>query len=151
MLKAGDVKEGKLSFGQKIELVKIALSTIADCEKAKEMIRCLGGKINKITPFNVGWVAKYITEVNEGLVYWAELEAKCLKYEPTMEERKSGYMEISKKFGDFATIEALANKYKKDPDDILKWEYGKVFTILWKDLEEHKITMRNYEREKLKK
>jgi hypothetical protein len=121
-----------------------------EAEKCKAIIRCLGGEVRKITFFNARKIAYYIKDISYGLTHWAEMEAKLLNYTPTMEEKKSGFIEIGKIFGDFATIEALADKYKKDPDEILLWEWGKVFTILWKDLEEHKIKIRNYEREKLK-
>ena len=36
-------------------------------------------------------------------------------------------------------IKALAKAYGKDPDEILRWQYGKVFGILYTDLEERKF------------
>ena len=38
-----------------------------------------------------------------------------------------------------STIKALAKAYGKDPDEILQWQYAKVFGILYTDLEERKF------------
>jgi len=40
------------------------------------------------------------------------------------------------------TVKALAKAYAKDPDEIFKWKYSKVFGILYSDLEEHKFRQR---------
>ena len=36
-----------------------------------------------------------------------------------------------------ATITALAKDYSKDPDEILEWKYGKVYNLLFTNLQSH--------------
>lgn len=146
-----DILKGKLTFGQKIDLLEVIVNEQSEAEKAKAIIRILGGRINKIRWWNVRRVLRYVKGVVDGLEYWAKAEAKALKYEPTAEEKKMGYSVLSKKFGIFNTVDALALKYMKDPDDILNWDYAKVFLILCKDLETHKVDVKNYERNSKKR
>ena len=63
------------------------------------------------------------------------------EYEPTPEEIEAGVDELNV-FGVFATVDALAEKYSKDPDEILKWEARKVYTILIKDFDKSQIERR---------
>ena len=87
-------------------------------------------------------ILPYFKRIIEGLEFWSEQEQTLLKYEPSQEELRAGIKDFSKKVGEFSTIKALAKAYNKDPDDILKWEYGKVFGILYTDLEEFKFNKR---------
>jgi hypothetical protein len=119
-----------------------------DVEKIKEIVELFGGKLSHVTPFNARRVLRYYQRFEKGMLYWVKREAKALHYEPTADEKKFGYDRISKIFGDFATVDSLADKYKVNPDEILKWEYNKVFVILWKDLELHKLTIKDYERKR---
>ena len=146
-----DIEKGEFTFGQKIKLNQLLMSDVSEIEKVKGVIRILGGKIKRITRWNAKKVLKYVNEVVKGLEKWAEKEKTALKYEPTADEKKQGFNVVYEKFCEFATSDALAEKYHIDPDTILEWKYAKIFLILAKDLEVHKITMRNYEREKNKK
>lgn len=139
MKKEIDIKGGKLTFGQRIELGKIAQSGVSDSEIFEQIIFLL----YKIKP-RPRQYKKYISYFNhaiEGLKFWIEQE-KLLNYECSPEERAAGIKEFTSKVGEFATIKALAKAYAKDPDEILEWEYGKVFGILYTDLEEYKFNQR---------
>lgn len=146
-----NIKDGEFTFGQKIDIMKLISSDVCEVDKIKGVITILGGKIKRITRWNAKKVLAYMNEVNNGLLYWAEREKNLLSYTLTAEEKKQGYQEISKLFGDFSTIDALAKRLNMKHEEVTNLQWGFVFAILWKDLEEHKIRMRNYEREKLSK
>jgi hypothetical protein len=78
---------------------------------------------------------EYYNEIIDGLRYWIEQE-KLLKYEPSPEEIQAGILRMFEEVGEFGTIKALAKAYHIDPDAVLKWEYGKVFGILYTDMKE---------------
>lgn len=86
--------------------------------------------------------AKEFELFTAGLKHWVDLEQEKLKYEPTAEELRAGIKSYSEAVGDMATIKALAKAYHIDPDDVLRWEWGKVFGILSTDLEEFKFSER---------
>jgi hypothetical protein len=130
-------EKGLFTYEQRIRVNKIAQSKITEVEKLKEFIRLFGGNIKRINIFNARLVTDWFDDFQRGIIYWAEREAKVLNYEPTADEKK--FSHIAKTFGEFATVDSLADKYKIDPDIILQWEYHKVFMILWKDLELHKL------------
>lgn len=150
-LSAVNIKEGEFTFGQKIEMMKLISSDVCEVDKIKGVITILGGKIKRITRWNAKKILNYMSEVNSGLLYWADREQKLLSYTLSAEEKKQGYQELSKLFGDFATIDALSKRLNLKHDEVTDLQWCFVFAILWKDLEEHKIRMRNYEREKMKK
>lgn len=143
MLNKIDISAGKMTYSQRIELGKI-LTNIAthEIEKLKQTIKCLHGFDLIIVPDNAVFYADYFEQILEGILSWIEKEQTLLAYKPTPEEVKAGIKELSEKVGDFGTIKALAKAYHKDPDDILTWEYGKVFGILYTDFEEHKFSKR---------
>ena len=139
MIEKIDISAGKFTYAQRIELGKI-LTNIAthEIEKLKQTIRCLHGFELMITPDNAVFYADYFEEILEGVLSWIEKE-KMLQYKPTPEEVKAGIKDLSEKIGDFGTIKALAKEYNRDPDEILQWEYGKVFGILYTDYEQYKF------------
>ena len=144
-----DVKAGDFTLGQRIELGELFSSNKSDLEKIKETFKIL----HEITPdmsnqADINMFASYYIEIIEGLQFWIEKEM-LLKYNPDPEEIRAGIKELSSKIGYYGTIKALAKNYGQDPDDILKWKYGKVFGILYTDLEEFKYSKRlhkQYER-----
>ena len=135
-----DIKAGKLTFGQRIDIGKLMGSDVSEVEKFEQTFEILHGFKPKIIEYRkyIG----YFSEIIEGLKFWAEKEATMLKYEPTPEEKQAGIKDFSQKVGEFSTVKALAKTYSRDPDEILEWEYGKVFGILYTDLEEHKFNVR---------
>ena len=135
-----DIKSGKMTFGQRIELGSIFSSEESEIDKFEKVFRCL----HSFTPNPVDYefLIEYLNDVISGIKFWIEKETTLLVYEPTPEELRAGVRELSRKVGEFGTIKALAKAYSKDPDEVLKWEYGKVFGILYTDLEEYKFQVR---------
>lgn len=139
-----DIKAGKMTYGQRIELgIILSNKDKNDFELFSDVFKCLYGRVPAASQ-----IAKYIPffkEVIEGMLFWIEQESTMLKYEPSIEERRAGIKELSAKVGDLGIIKAIAKDYKKDPDEIFNWEYSKVFGILYTDLEESKYRKRYQE------
>jgi hypothetical protein len=128
-----DVKAGELTFGQRIELGKLfqaGLSPSATFEKVFEVL-------HQITPKSSSYakLMPYFEKIINGLMFWFEQE-KLLDYKPTSEEIQAGIRELSEVIGEFGTVKALAKAYGRDPDEILQWQYGKIFGILFTDMKE---------------
>lgn len=138
-----DVKSGRLSFGQRIELGKIISSDKDDITTLIEVINCLHDF--RPTKRQIIIMSKYIDDILHGLKYWNDAENTLLKYDPTPEEKMAGIQSLSKKIGSMGTVDALAEKYGVDPDIIINWEYAKVFGILFADLEKAKY-QRSYQK-----
>lgn len=137
-----DVKGGKITYGQRIELGKIFQQDENDADKFKKVFRCLHSYTPKVKDFPL--LIPYFKDIIDGLAFWINQEAEKLRYDPKPEEISAGIKDLSAKTGEFGTIKALAKNYGKDPDEILQWEYGKVFGILYTDLEEFKYQQRYY-------
>lgn len=134
-MKRIDVKGGQMTFGQRIELGRILtdLST-SEGRKAIAVMQCLDPEWKTTEmPESID----YFAEVIDGLTYWVKREATELKYDPTEEEQSAGIGQLSKLTGEMGTIMALAKDYGKDPDEVLSWKYGKVFNILYTNLQSH--------------
>ena len=142
MLKEIDIKAGDLTFGQRIELGKILTSGEPEFDIFKQCVECLYGKRPRLTLLNVKENIRIFTNIVEGIKYWMDLEKELLKYEPTIQERRAGISDLTAKVGEYATIKALAKTYAQDPDTILTWKYGKVFGLLYTDLEEYKFQLK---------
>lgn len=150
MLKRIDIKGGKLTYGQRIDLGELLASQKTEVEKFKETFHILHDKKDKsgkvVKALHIDFTnshemkmyVSYFKQIIEGLQFWFEKEKKLLDYKPEPEEVRAGIKELSEKIGFFGTIKTLARNYSQDPDDILKWEYGKVFGILYTDFEEYK-------------
>ncbi|GHT33976.1 hypothetical protein FACS189434_09350 [Bacteroidia bacterium] len=133
-----DIKGGKLLFEQRIDLGKIFQDTeTAEIDKFDAVFKCLHGY--KPAMLDYKKLLPYFFEIVESLRFWIETENEMLKYEPTNEELQAGIKELAAKIGEFGTIKSLAKNYATDPDTVLRWEYGKVFGILYTDLEEYKF------------
>lgn len=133
-----DIKEGKMTFGQRIDLGKIFQDiNTSESEKFEKTIFCLHKY--KPKPKEYALLFDYFEDIIQGIIHWIETEQTMLKYDPTSDELAAGIKEFSLKVGEFGTVKALAKAYSKDPDEILEWEYGKIFGILYTDLEEHKF------------
>ena len=147
-MKKIDIKGGQMTYGQRIELGKIC-NKYAGSEDPnvahnmlKEVYTCLHGKAPVINPVTIVGLLQYLHEVVEGILFWVEREQTALKYDPSPEELKAGVKDLSLKIGEFGTIKALAKTYSRDPDEVLEWKYGKVFGLLYTDLEEHKFSVK---------
>lgn len=135
MIKRIDIQGGQMTFGQRIELGRIITEKeLTDIDKMKEGMQCLGAKWSLR---NTSEIVEYWYEVLMGIKYWIEREQTELKYEPSAEEKAAGIAQLSLVVGEMATITALAKDYSKDPDEILEWKYGKVYNLLFTNLQSH--------------
>lgn len=135
MIQRIDIQGGQMTFGQRIELGRIITEKeLTDIDKMKEGMQCLGAKWSLR---NTSEIVEYWYEVLMGIKYWVEREQTELKYEPSAEEKAAGIAQLSLVVGEMATITALAKDYSKDPDEILEWKYGKVYNLLFTNLQSH--------------
>lgn len=135
MIQRIDIQSGQMTFGQRIELGRIITEKeLTDIDKMKEGMQCLGAKWSLR---NTSEIVEYWYEVLMGIKYWIEREQTELKYEPSAEEKAAGIAQLSLVVGEMATITALAKDYSKDPDEILEWKYGKVYNLLFTNLQSH--------------
>lgn len=135
MIQRIDIKGGQMTFGQRIELGRIITDKeLTDLDKMKEGMQCLDVKWSLR---NTSEIVEYWYEVLMGIKYWIEREQAELKYEPSAEEKAAGIAQLSLVVGEMATITALAKDYSKDPDEILEWKYGKVYNLLFTNLQSH--------------
>lgn len=135
MIQRIDIQGGQMTFGQRIELGRIITEKeLTPIDKMKEGMQCLGAKWSLR---NTSEIVEYWYEVLMGIKYWIEREQAELKYEPSAEEKAAGIAQLSLVVGEMATITALAKDYSKDPDEILEWKYGKVYNLLFTNLQSH--------------
>jgi len=135
MIQRIDIQGGQMTFGQRIELGRIITEKeLTPIDKMKEGMQCLGAKWSLR---NTSEIVEYWYEVLMGIKYWIEREQTELKYEPSAEEKAAGIAQLSLVVGEMATITALAKDYSKDPDEILEWKYGKVYNLLFTNLQSH--------------
>lgn len=139
-MEAIDIKGGQHTFAQHLELRKIiADGELAEFEKFKACMLCLNPEWKvTYTPKSL----EYWEEVLIGVEHWAKREKTELKYNPTAEELAAGIDILSLEVGEMSTLTALAEKFSKDPDDILDWKYGKIFNILYTNLKTFLYTVR---------
>lgn len=132
MFKKIDIKGGQMTYSQRIELGQIFSSGKAESRIFTEMFNCLAPE-HKVS-FSTKEI-EYYNEVIEGLLYWINRETKELQYKPTSEELAAGIRDLSRLVGEMGTLTALAEKFSRDPDEILQWKYGKVYNILYTNKE----------------
>lgn len=124
-----------MTFGQRIELGQILTNPeLTELDKFKSCMLCIDPSFNTR---EMSQCIDYWGEVLEGIQYWITREKTDLHYDPSEEEKAAGVMALSAATGEMSTIMALAKDYGKDPDEILGWKYGKVFNILYTNLQGH--------------
>lgn len=145
-IRIGRLKFGRLdldgkdmTYGNRIALADIFTPQegVTEYMQFCDAFRELHGFSARLVPLRLR--IKRIYEITEGLRSWIEKEQQMLAYTPTSDEIAAGIEELGKKVGSMSTVKALAKAYGKDPDEILRWQYGKVFGILYTDLEERKF------------
>lgn len=140
-MKKIDIKAGDMTYYQRIELGKILSNKeLSDVDRFNAVFECLHNK--KPNPLEYTSLLGYYKEIFEGIVFWSKLEEENLHYEPTDEEIRAGIKEYQKMVGDLSSVHSLARNFSKDPDEILKWKYSKVFGIFIDDLEKYKYQQR---------
>lgn len=136
-----DVLGGDMTYGQRIELGKILSDdSISDYERFENVFYCLHG--NKPSLLQYPKLVDYYTAIINGIVHWSKTEEELLHYEPTEEERRAGVKEYHTNVGELSAIHSMAKNFSKDPDEVLNWDYAKVFGILLNDLESYKYQQR---------
>lgn len=134
------IKEGTITYGQYIDLNNILANKkgLSDVEIIESIFILLHDYKLKLKDFQNMEVVKYFDEICDGIAFLINRDNKQLKVHLTEEQKRAGYENLSAKIGHYGTIKALAKTYSQDPDEVLKWEYNKVFAILYTDLEEYK-------------
>lgn len=136
-----DVAGGTLTYGNRIALGDIfSDGNRTEYRRLKDAFRELHGYSCRLLP--PGPRMRAFERIVTGLSVWVDKERTLLHYEPTADETAAGIRELSRRVGNFSTIKALAKAYGCDPDEVLRWDYAKVFGILYTDLEEHKFERR---------
>lgn len=137
------VKDGTLTFGQRIALGQVLQSSkLTESKKYITALEVMDIHEHEVFLFDTYLLDYYHDEILAGVIHWSEREAKELKYDPTKEEIMAGIEALAAKSGYMGTVKALAKAYSVDPDEVLKWKYGKVFDILRTDLLESQFCKR---------
>lgn len=140
MVEEIDIKGGKLTYGQRIELGRIiGDEKMHSSRRFLDAIACLYPDAKP--EYDAEWLTVY-EHILEGVKYWMEAERTMLHYDPTPEEVAAGCEQLGAKIGPMMTVMTLAEKFGQDPDTILGWEYGKVFGLLYANLERSKFDAR---------
>lgn len=125
-----------MTFAQRIELGQIITdTTVSEYQKFRAAMVCIDPRW---TMASLKQSVAYWQEVLEGIAFWVNREKTELNYKPNPEELAAGIDVLSKRVKEMGTIMALAKDYGRDPDEILGWKYGKVFNILFSNLETFK-------------
>lgn len=136
-----NMAEGEFTYGNRIALGSIFEDTeTSDYEKLKRSFREIYGYSCRLLPIRRR--VRVLNDILKHLHEWVKREQELLHYQPTSEEVAAGIAEYSKRVGSLATIQAVAKKFATDPDEVLQWDYAKVFGILFNDLEEFKYNER---------
>lgn len=134
---------GEFTYGNRIVLGQI-FGSECECEGAvaenAHYLEQLRASHKEIYGYSARWLPvrkrlRRYREIVEGLTAWVKLEQIELHQEPTNEELSAGVKAYSEKVGDTATVLALADQFKCDPDTIRGWKYAKVFECLVADFQ----------------
>jgi hypothetical protein len=122
----------KITFNQRIELGKLYGMNIPDFEKYEKVFVLLQGREPQEADLK-GWT-EYLWNTAVSFSYWMKQE-RLLRTEPiSIKQSAPGQT----KYSVTDTIYALAKKYSVKPEEVLNWDYEKVFNILLTDLENYK-------------
>lgn len=136
-----DIAGGAFTYGNRIALGDIFRDdSRSTYQKMRDAFVELYGWSPRLLP--IGRRVKALRRVVDEFKGWLEKEQQLLTFEPEPDQITAGIKELAKKVGDMGTVKALAKAYSQDPDVILRWEYSKVFGILFTDLEEYKYEKR---------
>lgn len=133
-----DLEGGEFTYGNRIALGEIfSDENRSEYQRLGAAFRELYGYSCRVLPIRLRLRA--FERIVTGMTGWVGKEQEMLHYEPSADELAAGIRELSRRVGSFSTIKALAKSYGRDPDEILQWDYAKIFGILYTDLEEHKF------------
>lgn len=144
-----DIQGGAFTYGNRIAIGQIFNDgSLTEYQRLKAAHKELYGYSCRWLPLRRRY--KRLMAIVEGVSYWCQIEAQELAYTPTADEIAAGIDDLRKKVGDLATIEAIAEKFSKDPDEVLQWSYSKVFGFLRTDLLRNKY-MEKYHKQTSKR
>lgn len=135
-----DLQGGRFTYGNRIAVGMIFSGEGSEYRKMKALHKELYGYSCRWLPLR--WRVKRFKAIAEALKLWVEREQQMLDYTPTADEQAAGLDQFNAEIGSMGTIKALAKAYSKDPDEVLQWDYAKVFEILRTDLAEVKFNRR---------
>lgn len=134
-------EDGTFSYAQRIAVGDILRDeSLTMYQRLKACWRELYGWTARLMPPPMR--VRRLDRMVDGLTYWAELECRTLDYKATPEEERAGLARLSGEVGHMGTVKALAQKFGRDPDEVLRWEWGKVYGILYADLKESEYQRR---------
>lgn len=128
----------ELTFGQRIELGKAFEQIDKEPVECYKTVMRIFGRKERMSRDGYS----FFVQVADALADLARKERRMLSNEPTAEEKSAGISEYLKNVGEMATVKSIAKAYSRDPDEVLQWKYGKVFGIMYADLEESKFQKR---------
>ena len=136
-----DIEAGDFTYGNRIVLGDIFRDDKrSDYQKMRDAFIELYGWPPRLLP--VGRRVKALRRMVAEFKLWLDKEQQLLAFDPEPDQLAAGIKELARKVGDMGTVKALAKAYGQDPDTVLKWDYSKVFGILFTDLEEYKYDKR---------
>lgn len=134
-------EEGTFTYGQRIGIGEILRNEDAsEYQRLKDCWKELYGWSPRLMPRRMR--KRRFDRMIDGIRYWVDLEAETLKYDPTPDQERAGIKNMFAQVGHMGTVKALAEKFGKDPDVILSWEWAKVYGILHADLKEYEYERR---------
>ena len=145
-----DMDAGEFTYGNRIVLGEIFRSKCESTDQVAQnahYVEQLRAAHKEIYGYSLRWLTKRrrkrrIEEIVKGFADWVKLEGIELHREPTPEELSAGVKAYSEKVGDKATVLALADQFKTDPDTIKSWRYAKVFECLVADFQKSQFEER---------
>lgn len=135
-----DVRNGRIEFGQMVDLGRVLdAKDLGDTEKFRRLIKVLHPDIEPaINLENV----RYAVEIMHAVVFWREQENRRLHYEPSAEEKQAGFEKMAAAIGPRGVAVSMGKDFSRHPDEVFKWSYGSVFSILEVDLQRYEFTKR---------
>lgn len=135
------MSDGEFSYGNRIVLGEIfSDESLSEYQRMKNAFREIYGYSCRWRRPKVRF--RLMMDIVNGFTEWIEREKVALEYKPTADQLAADIEQFAKKVGSMSTIHAIAERFSVDPDTVLKWDYAKVFGILFVDLERYKYQQR---------
>lgn len=136
-----NIQGGEFTYGNRIALADIFKDEgKTEYQKMKEAFREIYGYSCRWLPRKKRY--RTLIGIVEGFSEWIKRENTVLDYKPTQDQLRAGIEQYSKAVGSMSTVHAIAERFSEDPDTVLRWDYAKVFGILFVDLERYKYQQR---------
>ena len=136
-----NITDGEFTYGNRIVLADIFKDeNKSDYQKMKEAFREIYGYSCRWLPRRKRYRA--LIGIVDGFSEWIKREKMVLDYKPTQDQLNAGIEKYAQAVGAMSTVHAIAERFSTDPDVVLKWDYAKVFGVLFVDLERYKYQER---------